>query len=78
MSDETKRWYEFEQVEALPRPFWVRASSAAEARRIRHQGGVPGFAGNPSELKIVGRGRWVRDEDTIECIEARLAEVGEV
>ena len=73
-----ERWYEFEQVEVLPRLFWVKARTAAEAREKRFRSGVPDFAGNPSDLKIIGRGKLVRDADVIECIEARLAEVGEV
>lgn len=72
-----ERWYEFEQVEILPRPYWVKAYTAAEARRKRNQGGVPDFADNPSDLKIIGRGKLVRSADTIACIEDRIEEVGE-
>jgi hypothetical protein len=78
MGQEREYWYEFEQVEILPRPFWVKARTAKEARAKRLSGGVPDFAGSPSDLKIIGRGRRVRDPNTIECIEARIEEVGEV
>jgi hypothetical protein len=72
-----ERWYEFEQVETLPRPYWVKARTAAEARAKRNRSGVPDFAGNPSDLKIIGRGKLVRSTDIVACIEDRIKEVGE-
>lgn len=72
-----EHWYQFEQVEILPRPYWVKARTATEARKKRHRSGVPDLTGYPSDLKIIGRGKLVRDEDTIACIEMRIEEVGE-
>jgi hypothetical protein len=71
----TERWYQFEQVEILPRPYWVKAKTAAEARAKRNNEGVPDFAGFPSDLKIIGRGKLVTDPGTIECIEDRRQEL---
>lgn len=51
----SERWYQFEQIEVLPRPYWVRASSLAEARRIKDREGVPDVAGYPSDLRTVGK-----------------------
>jgi len=74
-----ERWYEFEQVETLPRLFWCKGTSAADAkRRAGYSGreGVPDYAGTPSNIRIIGRGRLVRDPDDIAAIEAREEELG--
>lgn len=73
-----ERWYEFTQVEVLERAFWVKAPSAAEARRLKGYAGregVPDYAGSPSSIRVVGRGRLIRDAYEIEMIESRAEEL---
>lgn len=74
----TERWYEFTQVEVLPRAFWVKGTSAADAkRRAGYSGreGVPDYAGVPNSIRIIGRGRLVRDPDEVAAIEDRAQEL---
>ncbi len=69
-----ENWYAFEQVEVLPRAFWCKGKSAADAKRRAGRSGregVPDYAGTPSDIRIIGRGRLVRDPDEIAAIEAR-------
>lgn len=76
----SEHWYEFWQVETLPRRFWCKGTSAADAkRRAGYSGteGVPDYAGTPSNIRIVGRGRRVRDPDDISAIEAREEELSQ-
>jgi hypothetical protein len=73
-----ERWYRFTQVEVLPRAYWCKGTSAADAKRragYSGQEGVPDYAGHPSSIRIVGRGELVRDQDEIACIESREREL---
>jgi hypothetical protein len=67
--DTPGRWYEFDQVEVLVRPFYVQAPSLRAARRIVSANksglgcGVPDYAPNgPSLIEVRGRGRLADQE----------------
>lgn len=75
-----ERWYGFTQVEVLRRDFYVKATSAAEARRLKGPSGtigVPGLAGNPDSIRVIGRGRLVTNPGEVEFIEDRAEELGD-
>jgi hypothetical protein len=77
--DAPERWYEFEQVEVMVRPIWIKASSLEEARSIKRSDpvgseGVPDIAPDgPSNIYVRGRGRLAEDQ---EIADYRAQELG--
>lgn len=77
-----ERWYEFTQVEVLPRPFYVRARTLKEARQLVREHpsgngiGVPDYAGHPDSILIRGRGRLAHQQDAQDLADEREEQGG--
>lgn len=78
MGEKEERWYRFDQVEVMVRPFWMKARTSAEARRKVRDGGpvtegVPDVAPDgATDFRIQGRGRLEPDQELVEYRRAEL------
>ncbi len=74
----SEQWYEFEQIETFTRPFFVKARTAAEAKKATEGVGVvgvPDLATQDMDIRIIGRGKLVREPGMDAYLMDRAAEL---